>query len=85
MALFESEALRGCSLNREKVQEMGSIVSFRPRPATDKVLASNPDMPGQIIMFTGVRYERTVTAEAPMNWTSAGWMAPFQPNPIPQR
>ncbi len=84
MALFDSEALRSCSLDTERAHIMGSILFFKPREAVPRPGNSEPSTPAKVIMFTGVRYERAAATETAMKWTSAGWMAPFQPNPMPR-
>lgn len=83
MALFDSEALRSCSLDTERAHIMGKVLVFKPREAVPRARDPEQSAPAEIIMFTGVRYERPAAAETATKWTSAGWMAPYQPKPIP--
>jgi hypothetical protein len=62
---------------------MASILAFTPREAARTPKAGDDNRPATVIIFPGVRYERTATTTSPKTpkWLPPGWMAPFQPLP----
>lgn len=60
---------------------MSSIIEFKRRSPDGGPRLGGDVKTGQILLFTGVRYERTPPAETKVNWVPAGWTAPLQPSP----
>ena len=67
-------------LTDSRGEGMASILTFRKRDRP-KGAAARDSTPAKIIIFPGVRYERTSGAEASGVWPVVRLMTPMQPIP----
>lgn len=62
---------------------MASILAFRQRKRSATATPKQNPAPAEIIIFPGVRYERTDRAEIAPKWRPAALLGQFQAQPLP--
>jgi hypothetical protein len=67
----------------ERQNDMGNILAFRPRKPSGGKTTKQGSSPATVIIFPGVRYERTAELDAGAKWSPVNWIAQFQPQPLP--
>mgnify|MGYP006945474443 CR=1 FL=1 len=63
-------------------QGMSSILTFRPRKKSTAAKPKQDPTPAKVIIFPGVRYERTHATDGAARWAPAAWLA-LQSRPLP--